>query len=430
MSRQSINHIVTPTIVDSESDLLRRKSNSDEKSTVDSSYQKINSNMHDFSRISVYPQSSANRQQSPGPIPDTGQQQASLQQGLHQNQRKVECYPFRATLKRQSPATAIPTRQDSLPGTEPGDSELVSVLERLESGAENDSASVTQETGSFGASPDTLASGAIGVPDIVVPELAVLNRSDAVNGAFTYNGSIARGGAAPGGFGVTRSFSSSLTGVTITPNAGTFDVAATFEHPITYQVRSGTGPSSQKDIASDTDSDITHSNYTTVVSDLTPDMSDLNGRPPRANFWAEDLTLRHELVHANDDNANGPGAMATVTTWLNGQVAASVAQVRTLLGRLPGRFAAALLAALSTPAGERRAYGDGAPLYRTRANSIKAKGDAGDYRGLSTGAKAAIGAVGGAAVGAGIGAAVGGPVGALVGAGAGALVGGLGSLLF
>ena len=52
------------------------------------------------------------------------------------------------------------------------------------------------------------------------------------------------------------------------------------------------------------------------------------------------------------------------------------------------------------------------------------------YCGLSTGAKAAIGALGGAAVGAGIGAVVGGPVGALVGGGVGALVGGLGSLLF
>lgn len=52
------------------------------------------------------------------------------------------------------------------------------------------------------------------------------------------------------------------------------------------------------------------------------------------------------------------------------------------------------------------------------------------YCGLSTGAKAAIGALGGAAAGAGIGALVGGPVGALAGAGIGAVVGGLGSLLF
>jgi hypothetical protein len=50
--------------------------------------------------------------------------------------------------------------------------------------------------------------------------------------------------------------------------------------------------------------------------------------------------------------------------------------------------------------------------------------------GLSGGAKAALGALGGAAVGAGIGALAGGGVGTLVGAGIGALVGGIGSLLF
>lgn len=116
-----------------------------------------------------------------------------------------------------------------------------------------------------------------------------------------------------------------------------------------------------------------------MVSDLTPNMRDLNGRPPRTAFWAEDLTLRHELVHANDDQGNGPGAMTTVTTWLNSQTATNTAEVRTLLGALPGRFAAALLAALSTAAGERHAYGDGAPAYRARANAIKTKGDRGDY---------------------------------------------------
>jgi hypothetical protein len=157
-------------------------------------------------------------------------------------------------------------------------------------------------------------------------------------------------------------------------------VNATFKHPITYQIRSGTGPTGQIDIASKTDADITKTNYLTVVSDLTPDKSDLNGRPPRTKFWAEDLTVRHELVHCNDDKKNGPGAMATVTTWLNGQTAANIGEVKTLLSALPGRFATALLAALSTEAGEKHAYGDGAPSYKARADAIKAKGDKGDYK--------------------------------------------------
>jgi hypothetical protein len=109
-------------------------------------------------------------------------------------------------------------------------------------------------------------------------------------------------------------------------------------------------------------------------------MSDLKGRPPRTKFWAEDLTVKHELVHAKDDRGNGPGAMATVTTWLNGQTAADVDGVKGLLSALPGRFATALLAALSTEDGEKHAYSDGADLYKARANAIKSKGDKGEYK--------------------------------------------------
>jgi hypothetical protein len=219
----------------------------------------------------------------------------------------------------------------------------------------------------------------INVPDIEIPGLAELEKTDSVLGASTYSGSIRRGGAAPDGFGVTRSFNGRLTGITITPLPAIFFVSATLEHPITYQVRSGTGPSGQDDIASETDPDITAANYTTVASDLTPNMSDLGGRPPRSQFWAEDLTLRHELVHANDDQGNGPMAMITAMMWMNGQTTSSEAGVRRLLRRIPARFAAALLAALSTEAGELRAYGDGAPLYRARANAVRAKGDRGEY---------------------------------------------------
>jgi hypothetical protein len=219
----------------------------------------------------------------------------------------------------------------------------------------------------------------IRLPDIELPLLAEVGKSDAIKGAFTYTSSIKNEGAEPTGFGVTRSFSSKLTGVTVTPKTSLFEVAATFEHPITYQVRASLGPRSQKDIASETDAKITKTNYPKVHTDLTPDMSDLNGRPPREKWWAKDLTLKHELVHAKDDNDNGPAAMATAKTWLDGQTAADAAGVQTHLTKIPGRFADALLAALSTEDGEKHAYGDGAPLYKARADKIKEKGDKGDY---------------------------------------------------
>ncbi len=315
-------------------------------------------------------------------------------QGGHRTRTAVERYPFRASIPR-GPRTAAsllaptgplalaaPSRSDSPPGEEHGGEAHRALFERL--GTVPPSAAGSSASGSSAAGPaGTLAPAAdglgapISVPDIEAPELAKIEKTDAVKGAFTYSGSITKDGAAPDGFGVTRSFSAKLSAVTITPNAGTFDIAATFEHPITYQVRSGTGPGGQVDIASATDGDLTKTNYLTAVTALTPNMSDLNGRPPRSGFWAEDLTLKHELVHANDDKGNGPGAMATVTTWLNGKTAATAADVTTLLGALPGRFASALLAALSTEDGEKHAYGDGAPSYTARANAIKAKGDKG-----------------------------------------------------
>ena len=132
------------------------------------------------------------------------------------------------------------------------------------------------------------------LPDIHLPALAEVERCDSVVGAFGYSGSITRGGAQPSGFGVTRSFGSSLTDISIASTAGVYIVSATLEHPITYQIRSGTGPTGQVDIPSADAAAITAANWQTVVADLTPDKSDLDGRPPRTQFWAEDLTVQHE----------------------------------------------------------------------------------------------------------------------------------------
>ena len=339
--------------------------------------------------------------------------------GEIESRTMVARYPFQATIRRGPPkrgnesAAHVRTRSDAPAGEEHGPEEQSAIIEQLsqdpegEGSAEEEAApdisqaegaetgspvegeteagqhAEAQEAESPEASEQSAADGEGGVPirvpDIEIPALAELEKTDSVLGAFGYTSSIRRGGAAPTGFGVTRSFGSRLTGITITPLPGIFFVSATLEHPITYQVRSGTGPGGQVDIASESDPDITADNYPTVTSDLTPNMSDLGGRPPRSQFWAEDLTLQHELVHANDDQGNGPMASVTAMMWLNGRTTSSEAGVRRLLGRIPARFAAALLAALSTEAGELRAYGDGAPPYKTRADAVKAKGDRGEY---------------------------------------------------
>jgi hypothetical protein len=319
---------------------------------------------------------------TPGPAPAT--------------ETMVERYAFEAEIPRgPSPqGGAQPTvaaRSDAPPGME--EAPQAALASVIGAGVAADPETAPPAGGASTAAPaapapDTAAKGqetgagegvTISLPDIEVPALAAVAKTDAVSGSFSYSGSIARGGAAPSGFGVTHSFSSKLTGITTTLAKKVYKVKATLEHPIEWEVRSGTGPDSQVDIAGETDGDITATNYPDVVKDLTPDMSDLNGRPPRDDFWAEDLTIRHEKVHAADDKKNGPGAMRVTSKWLGTQTAASVADVTTLLGEIPDRFAAALLAALSTEDGEKHAYGDGAPSYKARAKAIKKRGDAGKY---------------------------------------------------
>ncbi len=307
----------------------------------------------------------------------------ALQSGAFKTRTVTERFAIRATIQRKPDAQAIDpiqaarSRQDAAPGAEHKDEEYRAIFEKL-------SIPPAQTTGAAESAMKTEAALGvpISIPDIDIPALGQIERTDSISGKFTYKGSINKSPDTPseGNFGETLSFSSKLTGITITPKTSSFEISATFEHPIVYKIRSGTGPRGQVDISSEADSDITKDNYTTVASDLTPNISDLKGRPPRTKFWAEDLTVKHELVHAKDDQGNGPGAMATVTTWLNGQTAADVDAVKGLLGALPGRFATALLAALSTEDGEKHAYGDGADAYKARANAVKSKGDKGEYK--------------------------------------------------
>ena len=275
------------------------------------------------------------------------------------------------------------------------------------------------------------------LPDIVLAPTADIEQTDAVASTLAYNGTITQTGPEPAdAFGETLPYTHAISGISVTRVAGSYNVTATVDNPITFQVRTSTGPDGQLDIASDSDPDITQASYPTVASDLTPDMSDRGGAPPRNNFWARDLCIRHERFHADEDVVHGGSGVTLAQNWLNTQTAASVAGVNALLAQVPARVAATVSAAMAFPGREIRAYGDGVPLYRARANAIKTKGDAGGYApssaptGPSRGAKTAIGVGGGALVGAGIGAVAGGPVGAAVGAGIGALVGGIGSLFF
>jgi len=223
----------------------------------------------------------------------------------------------------------------------------------------------------------------VSLPDIVVPELAELDITDSVSSWMGYNGTITRGGIAPSGseFGVTGFGDVRLTGITVRHIRllGVFIVLATVEHRIKWETRTGTGPGGEVSIDSFLDSDLTSANYTNAADDLTPDMSDLNGRPPRNAFWAQDLTERHEKFHAEDAKSNGPAAVRAASAWLSAQTAADVPGVNALLASVPGRVVTSLVAAMAFPAVEERAYGDGAGAYGRRAWAIRKTGDLGLY---------------------------------------------------
>jgi len=208
-----------------------------------------------------------------------------------------------------------------------------------------------------------------------------LSSLDSISSTITLVPTVTPGGAAPGAteFGVTGS-RASLSSIVITPGTGSFALTANLDLMITWQVRSGTGPSGQIDIASVNDGDITDSNYPTVASDLTPDMSSDNGRPPRTMFWAEDLTERHELFHTRQRSGPfGAARVSAIKTFLDGRTASSAAEVRALLPAALTEGQRVFNALIAAPAGEGDAYADGAPLYQARADAITAKGDRGGY---------------------------------------------------
>ena len=221
----------------------------------------------------------------------------------------------------------------------------------------------------------------VSLPDIEVREFADVELCDAITPWLSYAGTVSQGGATPNGYGVTRPGPMAVTGITVRklPVIGWWHVSATITQSIQWQVRAVTGPTGEINIGSSLDPAITAANWQTVMSDLTPNMSDLNGRPPRTQFWAKDLTEQHEQFHANDRKTRAPAALSLASNWLGTQQAADPAGVGTLLAQVPGRMVATVSAGMTMPGKEERAYGDGAGAYSRRANAIWALGKIGYY---------------------------------------------------
>ncbi len=228
---------------------------------------------------------------------------------------------------------------------------------------------------------ETAHDGPVSLPDIEVRDFEQVELCDSVAPWLSYAGTVSQGGAVPRGYGVTRPGPMTVTGITVRklPVVGWWYVSATITQAIQWQVRAVTGPNGEINIGSSVDPAITAANWRTVMSDLTPDMGDLNGRPPRSQFWAKDLTEQHEQFHANDRKTRAPGALRLASNWLGTQQAIDPAGVGALLAQVPGRMVATVSAGMTMPGKEERAYGDGAGAYSRRANAIWALGNMGYY---------------------------------------------------
>jgi hypothetical protein len=229
-----------------------------------------------------------------------------------------------------------------------------------------------------GSGPTSLRSG------VNPPRIRIGPALSSISSTLTYNPTITEvpeSDLGPTEFGATSLFTHRIAEQSIQKEeTGKYIVRARVDNPITFQVRASKGPTGQTDIASDSDPDITQANYMKVASDLTPDMSDLNGRPPKEKFWARDLTIKHERFHANEGAVYGRAAVTEAQNWLNLQMGfLDFNDVLGLVVRVPARVGESVAKATAEPAREYRAYGDSAPLYLARANAIKTKGAKGAY---------------------------------------------------
>jgi len=288
--------------------------------------------------------------------------------------------PARSHSSSGGGASITETDHDGLPGdTATAETRMAATVPRAQgnTGGGTEAKTDAQPGGKAGA-PAAGAGETHAVPDIGVLEFET--DGDTVGGSIAFTGAAGRGGTVDAGdFGTTSTTYPALTNVKITKGTGAFTVSADFAMKVEWQVLSGTGPRGQVNIASDSDPALTKTNYTTAASDLTPNMSNTGGKPPRTKFWAQDLTEIHEKFHADERIKYGKLGVTEAVKWLTTQTASDEAGVRSLLGQARDKIIAYVRSKMVNPGKEERAYADGAPKYKARADAIKKKGDAGGY---------------------------------------------------
>jgi hypothetical protein len=280
------------------------------------------------------------------------------------------------------PFTAVIRHASDEGGGSPGGANPGSQPRPTEAGAATPSPGPAAGGSAAGAAaaPDGTA---LHIPEMGMPVTKGTHASDAIGAAFSYLPTTTRGGVTLGAseFGQTTGSLKHFSNVVITPGSGKFTVTADLKQTVNWDTRATEGPNKQKNVGNDTDPVLTKTNYPQVVKDLTPDTSDLKGRPPRDQFWAKDLTETHELYHVKDYVDIARKGSGDAEKWLGGQTASKKEDVPALLDTAwTNQIFNVWDKFTDPPAVEERAYSDGAPLYKGRADSIKVKGDKGDYK--------------------------------------------------
>ncbi|HEY7340995.1 MAG TPA: hypothetical protein VH591_08950 [Ktedonobacterales bacterium] len=224
--------------------------------------------------------------------------------------------------------------------------------------------------------PEPAEGETITIPDIVIPMSFAM--TDTINGNKLLFETLTTLEGEPGknDFGLTTAYAPTISDISITNESSAYTVRGVLQSEIKMSVRTVFGPDGQTDLPYAL---LTQASYPVIVSDLTPNMSDLNGRPPRTKFWSREITVKHERFHATEyEHFSEMGATQAIA-WLNSQTTSSAGGVKALLRQIPNKVISTVIANMAAPASEQRAYGDGAASYTALANSIKAKGDAKGY---------------------------------------------------
>jgi hypothetical protein len=211
-------------------------------------------------------------------------------------------------------------------------------------------------------------------------ETGLDGKADAVASHLSLGNKVTEGGASPGGgeFGVEK-VKYKIDSTTWTADTGKKIVDVSSR--VFLDIGWGVHALGRTNVTGAADAAVTKATWSDIVTDLTPSAT---GRPPRAKYWCQDLTEKHEKFHASDDIGRTALYRPTAEAWLNTQsvsvgtgsgISGAFEKVRTtmeissLLEKARSNVEADGWAWYGA-GGEDRAYADGKSSYQARADAI------------------------------------------------------------